>query len=94
MEETLRLYAEVREISNQGISLIIVRDQTHNALKLALTIDKKVAEIGVNLEHIPSLDLIHFHKKIGDILYTELLKTTLNISKLEDIKSNIETRLR
>ena len=33
-EEALNLYSEVRKISNQDVSLIVVGDQAHNTLNL------------------------------------------------------------
>ena len=48
----------------------------------------------MDLEDIPIPDMIHFHKQIGDILYTNLLKSTLKLSKLETTKRKIENQLR
>ena len=48
----------------------------------------------MNLEDIPIPYLIHFHKQNGDILFIDLLKTTLKLSKLEATKSKIENQLR
>ena len=90
----LKLYSEVRKISNQDVSLIDVRDQVHNTLNLALATNSKVVEIKMDLEYIPIPEMIHFHKQTRDILFTNLLKTTLKLSKLEVNKSKIENRLR
>ena len=94
VEENIKLCAEVRNISGQDVSLIAVRDQTHNTLKFALATNSKVAEIGMNLEDIPIPYLIHFHKKTGDILFIDLLKATLKLSTLEVTKRKIENQLR
>ena len=48
-----------------------------------MTIGNKVLEVNVNLENIPTIDMIHFHREIGDIIYTRLLKPTLQVSKVE-----------
>ena len=48
----------------------------------------------MNLEDIPIPDMIHFHKQTSDILFTNLLKSTLKLSKLEVTKSKIENQLR
>ena len=48
----------------------------------------------MDLENIPILDMIHMHKKIGDILFTSLLKATLKLSKLQTSKRRIENQLR
>ena len=89
-EKTLKLCAEVRRIYSQDLSLIVVRDQSHNTLNLALSTNRKVVEITMNLEDIPIPDMIHFHKQTGDILFTNLLKSTLKLSKMEVTKSKIK----
>ena len=76
------------------MSLISVRYQTHNTLNLALRTSNKVAEIKMDLEDIPILDMIHFQIQTGYILFTNLLNPILNFSKLEDTKRKIENQLR
>ena len=44
--------------------------------------------------NIPIPDMIHLHQEIGDILFIDLLKATLKLSKLQTIKSRIENQLR
>ena len=71
-----------------------MRDQAQNTLKLALETNNKVSEISMNLEDIPIQDMIHFHKQIEDILFADLLKSTLNLSNMEATKSKIKNQLR
>ena len=52
-------------------------------------VSSRVAEIGMNLDDIPIPDLIHLHKQKGNILFIELLKTTLKLSMLEVTRSKI-----
>ena len=61
-KEALKLYSEGRNISNQEVSLIVVRDQTHNTLNLVLPTNSKVVEMKMDMEDIPIPDMIHFHK--------------------------------
>ena len=58
-------------------------------MKVELTKNNIVVEIGVNLEGLPDPDLIHFHKQTRDILFTDLLRDTLNLSKLEATKARL-----
>ena len=76
------------------MSLIVVRDHSHNTLNLDLTTKNKVVEMKINLENIPIPDMIHMHKQTMDILFTDLLKATLKLSKLHTNKSRIENQLR
>ena len=93
-EETLNLYSKVRNIYNQDVSLVSVRDYAQNTLNLALETKNRVAEMKMNLEDIPIPDMIHLHKQVGDILFTDLLKATLGLSKLHTLKRKIENQLR
>ena len=43
LEETLKLYSKVRNISNQNVSLVSVRDYAHNTLNLVLETHNRVA---------------------------------------------------
>ena len=38
MDESLKLYVEVRKISSKDVSLVIVRDNAQNSLNLAVSI--------------------------------------------------------
>ena len=58
-----------------------------------MTIGNKVSEVNVNLENIPTTDMIHLHREIGDIIYTKLLKSTLQVSKLESNKKKFQDLL-
>ena len=82
-EETLKLYSEVRKISNQDVSLVSVRDYSQNTLNLDLATKNRVTEMKMELENIPILDMVHLHKQTGDIFFTDLLKATLGLSKLK-----------
>ena len=93
-EETLKLYSEVRNISNQDVSLVLVRDYVQNTLNLALESKNRVAEVKINLDDIPIPDMIHLHKETRDILFTHLLKITLALSKLQILKGKSRNQLR
>ena len=65
------------------MTLKTVRDHAKDTPSLAMTIGNKASKVNVNLENIPTTDMIHFHRETCDILYTRLLKSTLQVSKLE-----------
>ena len=48
----------------------------------------------LNLQKIPILDKIHLHKKIGEVIYTDLMKDTLKVSKLQSTVSRVESQLK
>ena len=93
-EEALKLYEKVRKISSEDVSLVTVRDHSQNTLNLAITTKNEVVEMKMNLENIPIPDMIHLHKKTRDIIYTDMLKATLKLSRLQSSKRKIENQLR
>ena len=93
-QRSLKFYSEVTNISNQYVSLVLVRDYIQNTLNLALASKNTVAYVKMNLDDIPILDVIHLHKKTGDILFTHLLKIPLALSKLQILKVKSENQLR
>ena len=50
--------------------------------------------MNVNLENIPTTHIINFHRETSDILYTRLLKSTLQVSKLDSNKKRTQDLLR
>ena len=94
MNESIKLSAEVRKACDHEVSLVFVRDHMHNTLNLAIASRNRVAEMRVNLDDIPVPDMIHLHKTTGDIIYTDLLKSPLKISRLKSRKSKVENQLR
>ena len=89
----MKIYAEVRKIYNKDVSLVILRDHSKKILNLEITTKIKVAEMKMNLENIPISDMIHLHKQNGDIIYTNILKATLKLSRVQFSKRKIENQL-
>ena len=48
----------------------------------------------MNLKNIPTTNMIHLHRETIDIIYTDLLKETLKVSKLQSSKKRVEYLLR
>ena len=66
-----------------------VSDHATDTLSLAVTMGNKVLEVKVNLENIPTMDIIHLNRETSDILSTILLKATLHMSKMESSKKKM-----
>ena len=88
------MYSEVIWFPYLNMALNTVRDHATDTLSLALTMGNKVSEVNVNLAKVPTIDIIHLNKETGDILNTRLLKTTIQMSKLEGIKTKTLDLLR
>ena len=87
--ESLKLYDDVRKISIKDVSLVTVRDHDQNNLNLAVVTKNKVVEMRMNLENIYVPDMIHIHKKTGEVIYSDLLKAILKVSRLQSTKSKV-----
>ena len=92
--ETLKLYVDVRKISSKDVSLVTLRDHVQNTLKLVVTTENKVAEMRIDIKNMRVLDMIHLHKKTGEVIYSDFLKVTLKVSRLESSKTKVENHLR
>ena len=90
-DETVKLYEEVRQLPKPDVTLKTVRDHAKDTLSLAMAVGNKVSEVNVNIEKIPTTDIIHFHRETNDIIYIRFLKSTLQVSKLESNKKNLGT---
>ena len=55
--------------------------------------DEKASEVELCLEKISVPDKIQLHRQIGDILYSDLLKATLNITKMQSVIDKLENEL-
>ena len=90
IDEALKLYAYVRKISSKEVSLVTVKDHAKNTLNLAVSTKNRIEEMRLNLKDIPVPDMMHLHKQIGELIYSDLLKSTLKVSKLQSIHTKIE----
>ena len=48
----------------------------------------------VDPNKVPKTDVIHLHREIGDIIYTDMLQATQQICKLQSGKKMVEDLLR
>ena len=93
-EETTELYKEAARLPQPNMALKNVQDHATDTLSLALAVGNKVSEVNVSLSKVPTSDIIHLNKEIGDILNTRLLKATIQLSKSEESKARTSNLLR
>ena len=93
-KETTKLYDEAIQFPYPNVALKTVRDHATNTLNMALIVGNKVSEVDVNLTQVPTTDIIHLNRETSDILNTRLLKSTLQMSKLELSKEKTQDILR
>ena len=94
LDESLKLYAYVRNISSKDIYLVTATDHAKNTLKLPVATKNKIVEMRLNLENILVPYMIHLHKQTRDVIYSNMLKFTLKVSNIQLKKNKIENQLR
>ena len=81
------MYNEVIHFPYPNVALKTVRDHATDTLNLALAVVNKVSKVNVNLEKVPTTNIIHLNRETSDILNARVLKATLQISRLEASKT-------
>ena len=89
-----KLYSEVGNISNKEVSLVTIKDHTINTLNLEIATRNIITEMRLNLKAILVHDMLHLHKKTREVIYIDLMKATLKVSKLQSTLSKTENQLR
>ena len=74
---------EVRKITFTGTSLLTVRERDNNTLRIAIDDQTEGSQVRIQMDKITIPDKINFHKQASEVLYSDLLKSYLNKSKLE-----------
>ena len=72
--ETVKLYEQVKQFPKPDVTLKTRRDHVKDTLRVAMVVGNKVSKVNMSLEKVPTIDMIHFHRETGDILYARLLK--------------------
>jgi hypothetical protein len=81
-------------LSKDKKSLVIDKDIETNVLNIAVVDENKVLEMRIRMDQLNVLDQIDFHQKSNDIIYTDLLQLTLNISRIETKVSKLEGKIK
>ena len=82
LDESLKLYVDVSKITSKDVSLVTIKDHAHNTLNSGVDTKNRVGKMRFNLENIPVPDMIHLHKQTREVIYSDLLKDTLKVSKM------------
>ena len=74
--------------------MVTVKNHAKNTLNLAVSTKNMITEMRLIVKDIPVPNMIHLHKQTGEVIYSDLLKATLKVSKLESTQTKIENQLR
>ena len=89
-KENFKLMQEVRKNTYASSSLITVRERDSNTLRVLIDDQAKRSQVMIQMDKIPILDKINFHKKVSEVLYFDLFKSYLNKTILESKMAKLE----
>ena len=85
---------EVRKSTFTGTSLLTIRKRDSNTLRIAVDDQKEGSQVRIQMDKIAIPDKINFDKKASEVLYSDLLKSYLNKSKLESRVAKLEEQVK
>ena len=65
-------------------SLLTVRERDNNTLRIVVDDQSEGSQVRIQKDKIGIPNKINFHKQASEVLYSDLLKSYLNKSKLEN----------
>lgn len=93
-DENFKLMQEVRKRSYASCSLLTIREKENNTLKIDVDDQVKGSQVKIQMDTIAILDKINFHKQVSKVLYSDLLKSYLNKTKLENKVAKLEEQVK
>jgi len=89
-EENFKLMQEVRKITFAGTSLLTIRERDRNTLRIVVDDQTEGSQVRIQMDKIDIHDKINFHKQASQVLYSDLLKSYMDKSKLESTVIKLE----
>ena len=74
--------------------LLAVREANNNVFRIATNDKEGVSQVRIQMDKVGLLDKINFHKQASEILYSDLLKSYLSKSKLEEKVIKLEQQVK
>lgn len=84
VKENMEMMSQAREVVGRGVSLYTAKDDAINTLKIVVANEQNMSEVNIIMDKVNIPDKIHFHKQVFDVLYSDLLSSFINKSKLEN----------
>lgn len=79
-----KLMQEIRNTVPGKSPLLAVREADNNVFRIATNDKEGVSQVRIQMDQVGLPDKINFHKKASKILYSDLLKSYLSKTKLEE----------
>lgn len=81
-------------MSKDKDSFVTIKDTQKNVSNIAVVDQNNVSDMRITLDQLNVPDNIHFHNQTNEIIHTNLLQSTLNISRLETRVAKLEGQLK
>ena len=85
---------EMRKIVPGKIPLLVVREADNNVFRIATNDKEGVSQVRIQMDEVGLPDKINFHKQASKILYSNLLKSNLSKTKMEEKVIKLEEQVR
>jgi UPF0288 family protein (methanogenesis marker protein 3) len=94
MSEIRELIPEVENVSQHKSSMFTFRDIEKKKFNIEVVDEDKVSEVKLHYENISAPDKVKFHRNTNNMLYSNYLVLSLNISRLTAHVLKLEGQLR
>ena len=85
---------EIRKIVPGKGPLLAVREAYNNVFRSATNDKEGVFQVSIQIDQVGLPDKINFHKQASEILYSDLLKSYLSKTKLEEKVIKLEEQVK
>lgn len=95
LDENYKLLQQARKKVHVGpTTLLTIREKDSNTLRIATDDPDHVSQVRIQMDKIGIPDKINFHKQATKVLYSDLLKSYLNKTKLEGKMAKLEEQIK
>ena len=74
--------------------MLVVREAKGNIFKIATSDREGVSQVKIQMNQVGIPDKVNFHKQASEILYSDLLKSYLSKTKLEEKVIKLEEQMK
>ena len=89
-----KLMQEIKKTVPGKSLLLAVREANNNVSRIATNDKEGVSQVKIQMDQVGLPDKINFHKQASEILYSDLLKSYLSKTKLEEKVIKLEEQIK
>lgn len=92
--DNYKLMQQIGKVVPGKISLLAIREVEGNVFRIATNDKEGVSQVKIQMDQVGLPDKINFHKQASKILYSDLLKSYLSKTKLEEKIVKLEEQIK